>query len=79
MKGTYEWVNVKVGWLSSKAILIEGEALHFCCLVLCASHLSRSCCKSIISLTTFTFTFSHLADAFIQSDVQSRKQSSYKQ
>src|SRR4029434_2903300 len=26
---------------------------------------------------TITFTFSHLADAFVQSDVQRRKQSSY--
>ena len=26
-----------------------------------------------------TFTFSHLADAFIQSDVQGREQSSYEQ
>ena len=28
---------------------------------------------------TFTFTFSHLAHAFIQSDVQGREQSSYEQ
>ena len=27
----------------------------------------------------FTFTFSHLADAFIQSDLQRREQSSYEQ
>src|SRR4029434_2349733 len=30
-------------------------------------------------LLTFTFTFSHLADAFVQSDVQGREQSSYEQ
>ena len=28
---------------------------------------------------TFTFTFSHLADAFVQSDVQGREYSSYEQ
>src|SRR4029434_2056233 len=28
---------------------------------------------------TFTFTFSHLADAFVQSDVQGIEQSSYEQ
>ena len=32
-----------------------------------------------ISLSTFTFTFSHLADAFVQSDVQGREYSSYEQ
>ena len=31
------------------------------------------------SLLTFTFTFSHLADAFVQSDVQGREYSSYEQ
>ena len=30
-------------------------------------------------LRLVTFTFSHLADAFIQSDVQKREQSSYRQ
>ena len=30
-------------------------------------------------LPMFTFTFSHLADAFIQRDVQKREQSSYEQ
>ena len=32
-----------------------------------------------IASFTFTFTFSHLADAFVQSDVQGREYSSYEQ
>ena len=35
--------------------------------------------KAHICITWFTFTFSHLAEAFIQSDVQGREQSSYGQ
>src|SRR4029434_2591076 len=36
-------------------------------------------CLSLCMLFTFTFTFSHLADAFVQSDVQGREYSSYEQ
>ena len=32
-----------------------------------------------LHLVIFIFTFSHLADAFVQSDVQGREQSSYEQ
>ena len=32
--------------------------------------------KGSLYRSTFTFTFSHLADAFVQSDVQGREQSS---
>ena len=35
--------------------------------------------QEILDLQVFTFTFSHLADAFVQSDVQGREYSSYEQ
>ena len=36
-------------------------------------------CNRIGLLIKTTFTFSHLADAFVQSDVQGREYSSYEQ
>src|SRR4029434_4206164 len=47
------------------------NAIDFSACLFIHLHLQCSC--------TFTFTCSHLADAFVQSDVQGREQSSYEQ
>ena len=38
--------------------------------------ISRLMLQNVLSYQIFTFTFRHLADAFVQSDVQGREQSS---
>ncbi len=41
------------------------------CVCVCASIYESECVR--VCVNTFTFTFNHLADAFIQSDVQMRR------
>src|SRR4029434_6153523 len=56
-----------------QCIFSHGGIIHFLDVML---HPELVVCLPRMCIFTFTFTFSHLADAFVQSDVQGREQSS---